>query len=127
MAPPKPDANENIQDIISAQEHQLRAVLKVVCTSDADTVNRAWSALTRIKVFEVQKRKVDDGAASIGSEVKRAKLIEDVHHCIRCSKVFLQVDNHKKACWHYPSGFKLSPLIPYDTLTLHRVDPELGI
>jgi len=119
MAPTKPDADAKIQAIVNAPEEHLRAILKVACTGDERTLQRLRLALSRVKKFEKQasesaannKRKaagaVPDSTADAPDSTlaKRVKLIEDVHHCVRCDKAFLQIKNHKKACWYHPCEF----------------------
>jgi len=124
------DQKTKVQAIINAPEQHLRAVLKVVCTGDVDTLNRVWGALTMIKTLEGQKRKAKDNAAS-ESSAKRTKLIEDAHHCVRCNKAFLQAENHEKACWHHPGALMTFPpyLLPWilDIVLTLCLDPELEI
>jgi hypothetical protein len=108
MAPP-PDNSARLQAIISAPEHQLRAILKAVCTGDAKILDRVWTALGKVRSFESQnlKRKADHINGATNGGAKRAKMVEDVHHCVRCGKVFFEAENNSKACLYHP-GMLLS-------------------
>ena len=97
-----PPINQQVQQIITAPEHQLRAALKVVCFADPETCQRVWGALSEIIAIEAQpqvralKRKADDGNRDdeeFADDSKRPKLIDDVHHCVQCDQTFRESEN----------------------------------
>jgi len=101
MAPIDP----KIQDIVNAPEEQLRAVLKVLSTSDNETRDRIWICLSQVAALNRAnplKRKVDDESDDPVSS-KRTKLVEDVHYCVRsgCNQAFLESRNHESACFFH--------------------------
>jgi len=122
--------DEITQKNINAPEHQLRALLKVLCTSHSETRDRVWDCLSVFISFDTEplvkatKRKANDVPDSISeSDAKRAKLelINDIHHCVRCNQSFLESENNKEACWYHPGEFCSEDSLEFHTITAFGV------
>jgi len=122
--------DEITQKNINAPEHQLRALLKVQCTSHSETRDRVWDCLSVFISFDTEplvkatKRKANDVPDSISeSDAKRAKLelINDIHHCVRCNQSFLESENNKEACWYHPGEFCSEDSLEFHTITAFGV------
>ncbi len=107
-----PTADSDLDLIINAPEHQLRAVLKLICTDDVTgkVQRRVREFLSAIAEFDKEpnrerKRKAYDGNDVEEPETKRKRLIEESHVCVQCKEVYLESDNPKKSCWHHPGKF----------------------
>jgi len=109
-----------VDKIISAPEHQLRAVLKALCTSDGELHERVSKYLVSIMNKDETvtstarsgggggggtKRKAEEDEKDEVVAMKRAKMLKETHVCVQCGGVYLESENIEKLCFHHPGRF----------------------
>jgi len=97
---------DQVNTVINAPEHHLRALVKVLLTGQDDGLRRnvldAYSSVLRLEQESQTgaKRKADfgdDGPANAG-------MVDDLHNCARCGVSFLRSKVSGGECQYHPGS-----------------------